>query len=974
MVKILLFFLMAMFLPIATSAQVNVEISTEIFKINGENYYMHYIRSGETLYSISKAYHVSIEDITKVNPKLDDGLQADMVIIIPVHGSSDEVMQPFQNEAQNTDANYGSYSVGHDETLYLIAKKLGIDLADFKALNPGLSNEPAEGTVIKVPPIHNEKAYLVHKVELNEKTSSLLARWNADEDTFRALNPSVGTHVFSEQMVLIPIENAETSEIPTKPVQESVPVEESPVPDPAITETEPVQESVPIEESPVSDPAITETEPVQESVPVEESPVPTPAITETEPVQESVPIEESPVPAPAITETEPVLESVPIEESPVPDPVITETEPVQESVPVEESPVPDPAITETKTILESVPVEESPGPDPAITETNPIVVPSDEEIQPIQNEDENKIDEIQKLNPNDDNYRVGHNETLFTIAKKFGIDLADFKALNPGLANEPAEGTIIKVPPIRNEKEYLVHKVEVSEKTSSLLAKWKVDETAFRAMNPAVGSHVFSDQMVLIPIEKAEITEIPIIVDDAVVEEPVATEEPVNDTIIIEEPDIASGCVEKSENAHERYKVALLIPLYLNEVESIEISPESLVKSRKARPLSFLQFYEGFMIAIDSLTKYYGLNLDMTVMDVTENLGTAKNAVSQLEKNPVDLIVGPFFSKSFGVVQEYAKNNETLIVNPLSMREKIVEGNPYVVKLKPNVAGQLSQLTSLINQFYGDSNVSILYQSGISESTSAYIDEMERQLKLAINSEVVLKAEDFLRYAQDEARRKEMGNKLPSTIEVEGQIFATKDLKNGALDNVWVENTVGRYVYDIDGLSAFNKNLSEIRNNLVIAYGNDNVFATQILNKLNKTAETHPITLVAMPDWSGLNKLLVDNLLKTNAIYFSEGFIDYNSNEVKRFILQFRKKYACEPMEYAFCGFDVAWYFMNAFMRFGHEPKDCLSNFETPLLLNSFCLLKNASENGLENYQWSIYQYDSEKVELKRIDLSNTEK
>ena len=886
MVKILLFFLMAMFLPIATSAQVNVEISTEIFKINGEDYYMHYTQSGETLYSISKAYHVSIEDITKVNPKLDDGLQADMVIIIPVHGSSDEVMQPFQNEAQNTDANYGSYSVGHDETLYLIAKKLGIDLADFKALNPGLSNEPAEGTVIKVPPIHNEKAYLVHKVELNEKTSSLLARWNADEDTFRALNPSVGTHVFSEQMVLIPIENAETSEIPTEPVQESVPVEESPVPTPAITETEPVQESVPIEESPV----------------------------------------------------------------------------------------PDPAITETKTILESVPVEESPGPDPAITETNPIVVPSDEEIQPIQNEDENKIDEIQKLNPNDDNYRVGHNETLFTIAKKFGIDLADFKALNPGLANEPAEGTIIKVPPIRNEKEYLIHKVEVSEKTSSLLAKWKVDETAFRAMNPAVGSHVFSDQMVLIPIEKAEITEIPIIVDDAVVEEPVATEEPVNDTIIIEEPDIASGCVEKSENAHERYKVALLIPLYLNEVESIEISPESLVKSRKARPLSFLQFYEGFMIAIDSLTKYYGLNLDMTVMDVTENLGTAKNAVSQLEKNPVDLIVGPFFSKSFGVVQEYAKSNETLIVNPLSMREKIVEGNPYVVKLKPNVAGQLSQLTSLINQFYGDSNVSILYQSGISESTSAYIDEMERQLKLAINSEVVLKAEDFLRYAQDEARRKEMGNKLPSTIEVEGQIFATKDLKNGALDNVWVENTVGRYVYDIDGLCAFNKNLSEIRNNLVIAYGNDNVFATQILNKLNKTAETHPITLVAMPDWSGLNKLLVDNLLKTNAIYFSEGFIDYNSNEVKRFILQFRKKYACEPMEYAFCGFDVAWYFMNAFMRFGHEPKDCLSNFETPLLLNSFSLLKNASENGLENYQWSIYQYDSEKVELKRIDLSNTEK
>lgn len=605
----------------------------------------------------------------------------------------------------------------------------------------------------------------------------------------------------------------------------------------------------------------------------------------------------------------------------------------------------------------------------------PVVEDSAEETQPVQNEIESKIVETQNPNSYDGNYTVGPDETLYLIAKRFGIDLADFKALNPGLTNKPSEGTVIKVPPIRNEDDYLVHKVELNEKTSSLLAKWKVDEDTFRALNPAVGSHVFSDQMILIPIEKAEVIEIPIIVDDAAEEEPLAAEEPVHETVIIEEePVLVSGCAEKSENAHERYKVALLIPLYLGEVNDIEVSPESVVKSRKARPLSFIQFYEGFMIAIDSLTKYYGLNLDLTVLDVTENLGTAQNAVKQLEKNPADLIVGPFFSKSFGVVQEYAKNHKTLIVNPLSTRGNIIEGNPYVIKLKPNAAGQLSQLASLVNRNYADSNVSIICQGSISENSTAYLDEMERLLNLAINSEVVLKTDDFLRYAQEESRRKEMGNRLPSTIEVEGQIYATKDLKNGMLGNVRVENSVGRYVYGSDGLNAFNKNLSEVRNNLVIAYGNDNVFATQMLNKLNKNAETHPITLVAMPDWSGLDKLLVENLLKMNAIYFSESFVDYNSNEVKRFVSQFRKKYTCEPTDYAFCGFDIAWYFMNVFMRFGHEPSDCLLNFEMPLLSNSFSFVKNASENGVENYQWSIYQYDNENIELKRIDISNTEK
>ncbi|MBQ0128544.1 MAG: LysM peptidoglycan-binding domain-containing protein [bacterium] len=606
----------------------------------------------------------------------------------------------------------------------------------------------------------------------------------------------------------------------------------------------------------------------------------------------------------------------------------------------------------------------------------PVVDFSEEETQPAQNVVENKVEEPQIITHNDGGYTVSRGENLYTIAKKFGIDLADFKAINPGLTNEPAEGTVIKVPSIRNEEEYLVHKVELSEKTSSLLKKWKVDEDAFRALNPAVGSHVFSDQIVLIPIEKVEIIENPAaVVDDEEEEEPIASETPVTEPIIVEEEPVAvSNCSEKSENAHEHYKVALLIPLYLGEVNDIDTSPESLVKSRKARPLSFLQFYEGFMLAIDSLTKHYGLNLDLTVIDVTENMGTAQNAVKQLEKQPFDLIVGPFFSKSFGVVQEYAKEHKTLIVNPLSTRENIVEGNPYVVKLKPNAAGQLSQLASLVNQYFGDSNVSIISQSSISEGTTAYLDEMERLLNLAINSEVVLTTDDFMRYAQNEGRRLELGNKLPSTIEVEGQIYATKDLKNGAIDNVRVENSVGRYVYNSGDMSAFTKSLSEVRNNLVIAYGTDNVFATQILNKLNKTAETHPITLVAMPDWSDLDKLLVENLLKMNAIYFSDDFVDYNSNEAKRFVLQFRRKYSCEPTDYAFSGFDVAWYFMNAMMRYGHEPKDCLLNFEMPLLSNSFRFVKTASENGLENYQWSIYQYDNENVELKPINLSETGK
>ncbi len=141
-------------------------------------------------------------------------------------------------------------------------------------------------------------------------------------------------------------------------------------------------------------------------------------------------------------------------------------------------------------------------------------------------------------------------------------------------------------------------------------------------------------------------------------------EEPVQEEVIpaeVEEPqpfvyegfEAEPDCVAAPENARRRYKVALMIPLYLNDVSSLDMSKENLPKLQKARSLSFLQFYEGFMMAVDAMEDQ-GLKLDLTVMDVTDNVNTAHTALSQIRGEDFDLIVGPFFGKSFAVIEEYA--------------------------------------------------------------------------------------------------------------------------------------------------------------------------------------------------------------------------------------------------------------------------------------------------------------------------------
>ena len=64
--KIFFFFLLSLSLACNLTAQVSVERSTEIVTISGKEFYMHRVLHGQTLYGISHAYNVSVEEIERL--------------------------------------------------------------------------------------------------------------------------------------------------------------------------------------------------------------------------------------------------------------------------------------------------------------------------------------------------------------------------------------------------------------------------------------------------------------------------------------------------------------------------------------------------------------------------------------------------------------------------------------------------------------------------------------------------------------------------------------------------------------------------------------------------------------------------------------------------------------------------------------------------------------------------------------------
>lgn len=146
-----------------------VTISKEKVRIDGKIFYSHIVLEKQTLYSISKAYGISIEDIYTYNPTVKElGLQKNSIILIPADASEkqnavkEEPAEPetvttqpeVQQEPETTVQNEGSqrHTVKWYEDLTSISEKYGIPEQAIMDAN-GLKNRKlAKRQVLIIPP------------------------------------------------------------------------------------------------------------------------------------------------------------------------------------------------------------------------------------------------------------------------------------------------------------------------------------------------------------------------------------------------------------------------------------------------------------------------------------------------------------------------------------------------------------------------------------------------------------------------------------------------------------------------------------------------------------------------------------------------------------------------------------------------------------------------------------------------------
>ena len=220
MKKLLPTLLFALFFTAATPGAVASEISTSIVSIEGKNYYVHSVAPGETLYSLSKLYSVSEDELRSANPQVAEGLQAGQVLKIPA--GETKTLNPRQQAKA-----FEQHTVNQGETAYSICKRYGIIIdqlvEDNEGINPlvlsigqvlnirkkamGGSDEQAVDQSVKQYSESMNKVdgdFQYHNVEKGETLYSLQRHYNLTESQIAQYN-DVSTGLKAGQILKLPV-------------------------------------------------------------------------------------------------------------------------------------------------------------------------------------------------------------------------------------------------------------------------------------------------------------------------------------------------------------------------------------------------------------------------------------------------------------------------------------------------------------------------------------------------------------------------------------------------------------------------------------------------------------------------------------------------------------------------------------------------------------------------------------------------
>jgi len=564
---------------------------------------------------------------------------------------------------------------------------------------------------------------------------------------------------------------------------------------------------------------------------------------------------------------------------------------------------------------------------------------------------------------------VKRKETLYSISRLYGLKPEDLYKANPGLTSNIRIGQSIRIPKKKISTDFVYYQARRKISLKRVARLYRVNVNMLISNNPSVGRRVLPGQVVRIPVGSQALL---LAKEQKKSEEELFGKKAETGKEAIT-PSAAFGrCLARP---HSRtFKVALMVPLYLEETDSINMTEFMIRQQKNFNPFRFVEFLEGALIASDSL-KEQGMNLKLYVYDVDQTLTKTSKVLTRPELRKMNLIIGPFYSRSFNQVALFANHFGIPIVNPLTFRNQILSQYNNVVKVTPDEHAELSQVSHLIKNDYARDKVFVISQTSYEDAreVSALRDSIRKVLPDSVsypNFDLINIGIAVTQHNKDEKYLE----KIKENPDEADTISVTKITFSDMLNNYYLENypvnpeMLKDFQYDTsafanrlisidyarDSLHPFDDNASILRNNLVVLYGNNKSFIMDAMNRLNVLRDTFNIKIIGLPAWETLGTLDLYQMDNMEATYPDNYYVDYSSPAYKEFNNDFYKRYATAPGRYGILGFDITYYFLQSVFLYGNHFMQCLPSHNTQSLSTKYKFTAvSPSGTNFENTYWN---------------------
>ncbi len=550
-------------------------------------------------------------------------------------------------------------------------------------------------------------------------------------------------------------------------------------------------------------------------------------------------------------------------------------------------------------------------------------------------------------------HTVQPGQTLYSICKAYGANIDEVKSLNDKKDNALSLYEVLKVPYtdpfVQQDDKFYYHKVVKGETFYSIARLYKIKPKRLLKFNEGYAQNqpLTVGAVVKLPLAEIDLSVLGEEEIEASVgkKQEIRPERPVRNESVkkVEEAsvtDILQNALmqknEKTEQEPEKeittvigatdkmeipdyisevvmpvdpfVKVALLLPFSAKDYPVfVDTLVEKMPVQISARSEQFISFYEGVLLAVDSL-KNQGYKVNLKVFDTERSAEKMYTMVDEIDRFHPDLIIGPVYGSVYKALMDDLTNKNIPVIYPLSSRSEEFGVYPDFIQVNPSM----------------------------------------KALTVAMS--------DWLREEAEEANL--------VCLNLTGNEVSHSDLEDIRLFKEYMHRIGSMNFYDwntsavpLDGLRL---QLLPDRENIIILPTTKEAEVSKILPVLSALTDGYRITVVGFPEWQAFTSVDHETYFKLNTKIFTYSYVDNTTEPAKRFALKYRKYFYTEPNNLAYKAFDMSLYFIELAVKYRDRTLDALEFYPRNGDFSRFYFQKMEGQAGKENQGFYIVNFGSD--------------